>query len=125
MIRRTIHNCYLNKNYPGLEKLLHVLKDKDVFEGYRTTLCKVLKSMGFKYKAREDGKRYIYEQPRIIHQRHNYLRRMMKNRIEGRPQLYLDETWINSHAAPERVWVDSDGSGGWKWPNEKRERLSL
>ena len=102
-----------------------MLKDKDGIEGGRTTLCKVLKSIGFKYKAREDGKRYIYEQPRIIQQRHNYLRRMTKNRIEGRPQVYLDETWINSHAARERVWVNGDGSGGWKWPSGKGERLII
>ncbi len=39
---------------------------------------------------------------------------MRANRKEGRPQIYLDETWLNSHAAQERLWVDVDGSGGWR-----------
>ena len=41
------------------------------------------------------------------------------------PQVYLDETWINSHAAPERIWVDEDGMGGWKRPSGKGERLII
>ena len=98
-IRRTVHDFYLNKTYPTLDKLLHVLKDKGIFKGGRTTLSKVLRSMGFKYKVREDGKRYVYEQPRVIQQRHDFLRRMRKNRLEARPEVYLDETWANSHAA--------------------------
>ena len=124
-IRRAVHDFYLQKSYPTLDKLLCTLREKDVFQGGRTTLSKVLKSMGFKYKVREDGKRYVYEQPKVIQQRHDYLRRMRRNRQEGRPQVYLDDTWINSHAAPERIWVDEDGSGGWKRPSGKGERLII
>ena len=69
-------------------------------------MSKVLRSMGFKYKVREDGKRYVYEQSRVIQQRNDFLRRMRKNRLEARPEVYLDETWANLHAAPERIWVD-------------------
>ena len=39
--------------------------------------------------------------------------------------MYLDETWINSHEAPERIWVDEDGSGGWKRPSGKGEKLII
>lgn len=45
--------------------------------------------------------------------------------MEGRPQVYLDETWSNSHAAPERIWVDKDGTGGWKRPSGKGQRLII
>ena len=31
--------------------------------------------------------------------------------------VFLDETWLNSHAAPERIWVDSDETGGFKHPS--------
>ena len=47
-----------------------------------------LRKMGFKHKKVND-KRYIYEQPSIIYQRHAYLRRMRVNRREGRPGVYL------------------------------------
>ena len=34
--------------------------------------------------------------------------------------MYLDETWLNSNASPERVWVDeADQSGGWRRPTGK------
>ena len=70
------------------------------------------KTMGFRYKTREDGKQYVYKQPRVIQQRHDYLRRMKRNRVDKRPEVFLDETWLNSHAAPERL---CDGSGGSQW----------
>ena len=33
----------------------------------------------------------------------NYLRSLCKNRNDKRPVVFLDETWLNSHAAPERI----------------------
>ena len=123
-IRQTIHQFYASKEYPTLNKLLIQLQDKNVFSGGRSTLAKVLKTMGFRYKISEDGKRYVYEQPRVIQQRHNYLRRMRRNRDEKK-QICLDETWLNSHAAPERLWVDCDGSGGWRRPSCKGQRLII
>ena len=105
-IRRIIHDSYLNKDYPTLDSVLRKAGSTGVFDGGRMTRNKLLKSMGFRYKKREDGKKYIYEQPRVIEQRHQYLRRMRRNREERRPEVFLDETWTNSHAAPEKLWVD-------------------
>ena len=49
---------------------------------------------------------------------------MRKFRAEGRPIVFLDETWLNSHATPKRIWVDESGqSGGWSRPNGKGQRL--
>ena len=50
----------------------------------------------------------MYEQPKIILQRYQYLRRMRRNRRENRPVVYSDETWANSHCSHERSWVESD-----------------
>ena len=41
-------------------------------------------------------------------QRHQYLRRMRRNKRENKPVVYLDETWANSHSSYERSWVESD-----------------
>ena len=124
-IRRIIHDSYLNKDYPTLDSVLQKARSTCVFDGGRTTLSKLLKSMGFRYKKREDGKKYIYEQPQVIEQRHQYLRRMRRNREERRPEVFLDETWTNSHAAPEKLWVYRDGTGGWRRPSGKGERLII
>jgi hypothetical protein len=50
---------------------------------------------------------------------------MRRKRIDKRPEVFLDETWINSHAAPEKIWVDKDGLGGWRRPSGKGERLII
>ena len=49
-----------------------------------------------------------YEQPCIAHQRHTYLRRMRRNRTEGKPVVYLDETWANAHDGKKKAWVEKD-----------------
>ena len=42
-IRRSVHDVYAKKEYPTIEKLLHILKEKELFAGGRTTLWKLLK----------------------------------------------------------------------------------
>ena len=55
-IKQAIHEFYACKKYPTLDKVLIQLCDKNLFSGDRSTLAKVLKTMGFRYKLREDGK---------------------------------------------------------------------
>ena len=71
-LRRTVHGFYRDKKYPTLDSSLVAVKEKGDFTGERTTLWKVLRKMGFKHKKVND-KQYIYEQPRIFVQRHEYL----------------------------------------------------
>ena len=94
LVRHLIHDFYHETKYPTLDSLLLAVKQKGLFGGKRATLWIILRKMGFKHKKVND-KRYIYEQPSIIYQRHAYLRRMRVNRREGRPVVYLDETWAN------------------------------
>ena len=83
-LRSAVHEFYSEKKYPTMDSLLSAVKEKGIFSGERTTLWRVMRKMGFKYKKVND-KRYIYEQPRIIVWRHEYLRRLRRNRREGRP----------------------------------------
>ena len=127
-IRCTVHQFY-EKEYPTLDKLVHVLKEKELFEGGRISLWKLLRKMGFRYKKVND-KRYVYEQPRIIYQRHQFLRRMRRNRREGRPVVYTDETWANAHDGREKTWVEHDDvtggtKGGIRKPTGKGSRLII
>lgn len=50
----------------------------------------------------------MYEQPRIIVLKHECLRRMRKKRKEGKPVIYLDETWANARDSVEKMWVEDD-----------------
>ena len=120
-IRNEVHG---RKEYPTLDSLLGALKDKNLFQGGRTTLWKVLREMGFRHKKYQN-KQYIYEQPRVIQQRHDYLRRLRRNHgpAESRPVVYLDETWVHAHHGRDTMWVDADGQAGWKRPSGKGGRL--
>ena len=111
-----------------LLRLQSKLQNDGVFSGGRTSLRRVLKDMGFKHRTINDKRlvlyqfvcfnftthtcRVYYEQPRIVHQRHKYLRRMRRNRTEGKPVVYLDETWANAHDGKSRAWVEADKTTG-------------
>ena len=89
----------------------------------------IIEKKGFRYKKVND-KRYVYEQPRIIQQRHQFLRRMRRNRRERRPVVYTDETWANSHDGREKTWVEHDDitggtKGGIRKPTGKGNRLII
>ena len=87
-IQRTVHEFYAKKEYPTLDKLLQILKEKELLTGGRISLWKLLRKIGFRYKKVND-KRYVHEQPKIILHRHQYLRRVRRNRRENRPVVYL------------------------------------
>ena len=123
-IRRTVHRMYEQKEYPTLNRLLAKVRASGVFRGGRTTLFLLLKRMGFRYHKMNE-KIFFYERRDIIQQRHKYLRLIRKYRKEGRPIVYLDETWANSSIAPERLWLDEDGRGGWKRSSGKGRRLII
>ena len=58
-LRRAIYEFYSEKKYPTMDSLLSAVKEKGIFSGERTTLWRVIRKMGFKYKKVND-KRYIY-----------------------------------------------------------------
>ena len=129
-LRRLVHDFYREKKFPTLDSVLVAAKEKGIYEGERVTLWKLLHKMGFKHKKVND-KRYIYEQPCIIVQRHEYLRRLRRNRREGRPVIYLDETWANTRDSMEKMWVEDDEravggtKGGVRKPSGKGSRLII
>ena len=124
LIRRTVSEFYESHEYPTLDKILTKLKSDGNFPYGRSTLHKVLRKLKFRY-AKRDDKVFFYERRDIIESRHKYLREIRKYRKEGRPIVFLDETWANAHMAPERVWLDSEGKGGWKRPSGKGQRLII
>ena len=128
-IRRKIYNFYERKEHLNTYKLLKTLKQDGIFNGKRTKLLQVLKELGFHYK-KVDDRRFYYEQPAIVEQRHNYLRRMMQNRVDKKPVVFLDETWANANDGKQMSWVEDDpvtgGTlGGIRQPSGKGKRLII
>lgn len=124
VIRRVVHGFYRSKEYPTITGILQKVKEQCGFPGGRYCMWRVLRDMGFTYKKR-DNKKYVYEQPNILEQRHTYLRNIRRLRQENRNLIYTDETWVNAHHNNEYIWIDRDGTGGWKVPSGKGQRLII
>ena len=61
--------------------------------------------MGFKYKKRAG--RCVHEHTNIVAKHHEFLWQVRKVRVQGRPIIYLDETWVNQHHSCARAWEDA------------------
>ena len=118
-IHRTIHNFYCRKEYPTLCSVLEKIKEEIGFPGGRFCLWRALKEMGYSYK-KKDNKQFLYKQGNILEQRDTYLQQIRQQNVR---LVYTDETWVNADHNNDYVWVDSDGTGGWKVPSGKGERL--
>ena len=76
-----------------------------------------------RYKRRS-SKRQLYERPAIIASRANFIRRTKELRQQGRPIVYLDETWCNQHHSLSRTWAD-DTSAPVEVPSGKGKRIII
>lgn len=72
----------------------------------RTTLWKLLRTMGFTFKA-IDRRVHLIEQPNIKLWRQRYIQRLNQNSANQnpRPVIYLDESWIGCNAVAVKGWV--------------------
>ncbi|CAH2236691.1 uncharacterized protein LOC120627500 [Pararge aegeria] len=96
-IRHKIMSFYsVRKEIPTLNKLLVELRKEINFEGGRTTLWKILKRLGYKYKSGQSNRKVLIERTDIAAWRFNYLNQIKEYRAEGRTIVYLDETFIYS-----------------------------
>lgn len=112
VIRRMINGFYLvEKCLPTLPKL-HSKLVKDIgFNGGKTSLRTVIKQLGFKWKKTRNNRHVLIEQQHIAFHRHEYLKNIRKYREEGRPVVYMDETYIHSSHVSQKSWADNNNDG--------------
>lgn len=104
-IRNKIHEMYaVRKEVPTLTKLLTELKIDINFTGGRTTLWKIIRQIGFRFKKCGSKRKILMERYDIVAWRHRYLNTMQQNRIEGRPVVFLDETYIHASYSVQKCW---------------------
>lgn len=93
-----------------LDNLLEAARNLIDYRGGRTTLYKILKSIGLKYKIANDRK-ILCEQKHIKTLKIIFCRKFLQfqNSSENYMFVYLDETWIYQNGSPIRRWVhDTD-----------------
>ena len=125
VLRRAIFEMYDNGEYPTVKKLVGKMKQKINFDGCNSSMRKILKDIGFKYKKTNDGRRFLMERADIVAERIKFLRKIHSLRTSGddRPIFYLDETWVNQNHSKKDIWQDSTGRGGLGVPVGKGSRL--
>lgn len=112
VVRRTVNDFYLvEKERPTLKKIHSKLKSSINFDGSITTLRKILKTLGFKWKKTRNNRQILIEQNKIRAQRIAYLRAIRQYRQENRPIIYMDETYIHSSHTTPYAWSDDTLQG--------------
>nr|XP_034334823.1 uncharacterized protein LOC117691984 [Crassostrea gigas] len=105
LVKRTIHDMQLKGQYVSLRRLSDILLERGV-RITKTPLGRLVKDLGFKFYKAGSNQRYIGERNDIVSMRHTYLRSIRKFSEDGRPIVYLDETWLNTNHVARGDWVD-------------------
>jgi len=109
VVRRLVYAFYITEKRLPTAKLLHnSLKEKLDFTGSEQSVRRILKDLGFSWKRAENNRRILIEKSEIRDKRITYLQALKKYRSEGRPIIYMDETYVCSDHISSKIW--SDGS---------------
>lgn len=94
-----------------LKTLLMLLKERNAYDGARSSLQKILHNIGFRWKQ-SDNRRALYELSHIANSRVKFLKNYVHNMNDEKPSqfVYLDETWIFQRGSDVKTWQDASSS---------------
>lgn len=111
--------AYLLEEDPRLKKeLFHI-----------STLGKALNRWGFEF-GKGTRTQHLKEKDTVIASRRRYLRKMRENRIKDseetkRPEVYLDESYVNKNHSNDFVWYHNEDGAYIQKPTGNGERLVI
>lgn len=125
VVKRCIHNYHkTNNELPTIEKLRRKLQEDINFDGSKTSLRRIIKALGFKWKRTENNRKVLIESSNLRLKRIEYLKKIKQYRQEGRPIIYTDESYVDSSHSIPKAW--SDGyTKGFKQPISKGQRVVI
>lgn len=104
----TYFDIYISEEHITLKTLKDKLQSKELFSGCETSLWKILKKMGFKYR-KDDPRRGLMELPTVVMKRVRFLHDYVKLKNQDLYQfVFMDETWIFKDGTIGRSWQNSD-----------------
>lgn len=119
VIKRCIHKFHkTNKELPTVSKLLVKLRNDLDFRGSYTSLRRIIKDLGFRWRKTERN-RVLIEKSNIRLKRIEYMQNIIKYRQEGRPIIYTDESYVHTIS---KQYLSSKGL---KKPITKGERVVI
>lgn len=111
IVRRLIQDAYLRGELVTIPKLLHWLKEEQIFATY-FSLRRALLRNGF-YFGKAYRRNALKERDDVIANRRKYLALLRANRTSAgltiRPEVYLDETFVNVNHRKQLTW-NEEGS---------------
>jgi hypothetical protein len=125
VLRRSIFGFYDSGEFPTAKKHTLEMRDKINYRGSASSMYKILKSIVFKYRKTNDGRKFLMERGDIVAALIKFLRTVRNLRITGdeRPLFYLEETWIDQNQSKKYIWQDSSRKGGLRVLPGKGSRL--
>ena len=129
-VRDYIRQANLQGRHITLEDIQRLLAERSPQESFHlSTLARTLDRWGFEF-GKGTRTQPLKEKDHGIVARQRYLRRMRRNRSRSspsvaRPEVYLDESYINKNHSNDFVWYSSE-EGSWiQRPTGKGERLII
>jgi len=113
IVRRTVHEFYNQGQFPTSQKVLTAYKEKvNNYKGSKISMWRIYKSLHFKYKKCNDGRRFLMERNDIVAMRVKFLRKMhdLRQNNDTRPVVYLDEMWVNQNHSRRTIWQNSENT---------------
>lgn len=106
-IRKKVQQFWINRKLPTVNEIHVAINNDESLPNFsRTTLFRVLKSLGFEYVNRGQNSALIDSNDLILGRR-RYLRDLKKYRAEGCPIYYLGETCVNARDVSSKVCIDT------------------
>lgn len=125
VVRRLVYNFHVQEHrLPTVKLLLNSLKESINFTGCEKSLRCILKELGFQWRRTGNNRKLLIESSDIREKRISYLRALKRYRQEGRPIIYLDESYVLSSHVSSKTWSDSSDNGV-RVPISKGERLII
>lgn len=127
-VRRFVREANSNGHQVTIERIAKYLTEAHYSAVAASTLWRALNRWGFEFGA---GTRsaHLKESERIIIQRRCYLRQKLENRNKDgttiRPEVYLDESYINKNHSRDATWYLSEDGSTISKPTGKGERLII
>lgn len=114
-LRRAILAIYERGDMPTLSALMETVKEPPLnFKGSRSSLWRLMQHMGFRYKKFYKNCAMLVERSCVVAARSKFVRELRTNRCSEspRPEIYLDETWINQNMKADQDWTHKEGLVG-------------
>ena len=87
-----------------------VLQEKIGYQGGNNLLRHTLKKLGFRWRKSQANRSLLMERTDIVAARIQFLRNIKKYRVNDRPIIYTDETFVHSTYTVSKSWQSSEVS---------------